>query len=280
MYTTLISTNDLAAHLHDPDWVILDCRFDTDDKNWGREDYQHYHIPGAVFADLEKDMCGAITPTSGRHPLPVPDFLVENFRRFGINKNSQVVVYDSATGGMAGRAWFLLKLYGHSSVALLDGGLPIWLAEGRETIDVVKKLPRGNFNGIPDMKKVASLKEVRGLAEDPHGMLIDARSPERFRGEVEPIDAIAGRIPGAVNRFYGNNVDADGLFLPADVLKREFSTLLGKEKPENAVVYCGSGVTACHHLVAMAHAGLSLPKLYAGSWSEWIGDPSNPIAKG
>ncbi len=280
MHTTLISTTDLAAHLNDPDWVLLDCRFDTEDKSWGLEDYLQFHIPGAVYADLEKIFCSPITPDSGRHPLPESSNLISSLRKLGVNQNSQVVVYDSATGGMAGRAWFTLKLYGHESVALLDGGLPMWLAESRQTAEGMENNPPGNFDGAPNLQMVATTDELMKISGNKDRLLIDARSPERYRGEVEPIDAVAGRIPGAVNRFYGNNIDSDGLFLPPETLKGVFSALLGNDKPENAVVYCGSGVTACHHLIAMASAGLKLPKLYVGSWSEWIRDPSNPIATG
>ncbi len=280
MFNALISTNELSLHLKDPNWVVIDCRFDLADKEWGAEEYAALHIPGAVYADLEKDICGPVTPTSGRHPLPEPNNFLAAMQRLGINNSSMVVVYDATGGGMAGRLWWQLKFYGHEKVALLDGGLPKWLSEGRDTKEGVESKPAGDFTGKPDNSMVVTTEEVKGMLGSKTTALIDARAPERFRGEVEPIDTLAGRIPGAINRFYNDNLDKNGQFLPADSLKTAFETLLTGFKLQEAVVYCGSGTTACHNLVAMASAGLPLPRLYVGSWSEWIRDSANPVERG
>lgn len=280
MFTTLITTEELAANLQDPEWVIVDCRFDLMDKEWGEEEYAQFHIPGAVFAHQERDLCSPVTPTTGRHPLPDPDTFVATLRRLGINNSNQVVVYDTTGGGMAARLWFLLKYYGHDAVALLDGGLPAWVSENRSTMEGVETRQPGKFTGTPRAKMVVTTDEVKNIVKEKGRALIDSRSPERFRGEVEPIDTVAGRIPGALNRFYGDNLDHNGYFKPPQTLNEAFKQVLGSIKPEHAVVYCGSGTTACHNLVAMAHAGLPMAKIYIGSWSEWIRDPENPIGKG
>jgi thiosulfate/3-mercaptopyruvate sulfurtransferase len=280
MFNTLISPTILADHLNDPKWVLIDCRFDLADKEWGAEEYEVLHIPGAVFADLEKDICGPVMPTSGRHPLPEPKEFIAAMQRLGVNNDSQVVVYDTTGGGMACRLWWQLKFYGHHNVALLNGGLPKWLTEGRDTTDGVESNPTGDFTGTPDNKMMVTTDEVKAMLGSSLHLIIDARAPERFRGEVEPIDAVAGRIPGAVNRFYNDNLDKTGQFLPADNLKEAFETLLSDLKSQDAVAYCGSGTTGCHNLVAMAYAGLPMPRLYVGSWSEWIRDESNPVGRG
>lgn len=280
MFKTLISTQELADHLNDTDWVLIDCRFDLADKEWGEEEYSHLHIPGAVYAHLEKDICGPITPTSGRHPLPDGKVFIAAMQRLGVNNNSQVVVYDATGGGMAGRLWWQLKFYGHEAVALLNGGLPKWLTEGRDTVGGIETNPMGDFTGTPDESMIISTEEMKTLMGSKKHAIIDARAPERFRGEVEPIDVVAGSIPGALNRFYSDNLDKNGQFLPAESLKTAFEALLGNLKPQEAVAYCGSGTTACHNLVAMAYAGLPMPRLYVGSWSEWIRNPNNPVGKG
>lgn len=280
MYTTLISTKELAEHQKDPNWVLIDCRFDLADKEWGAEEYTQLHIPGAVYAHMEKDICGPITPTSGRHPLPDGKVFIAAMQRLGVNNDSQVVVYDATGGGMAGRLWWQLKFYGHEKVALLNGGLPKWLTEGRDTTEGIETNPAGDFTGSPDESMIVTTDEMITLMGSKAHAIIDARAPERFRGEVEPIDVVAGRIPGALNRFYSDNLDKTGQFLPADALKTAFEALLGSNKPQEAVAYCGSGTTACHNLVAMAYAGLPLPRLYVGSWSEWIRDPKRPVGKG
>ena len=280
MLNTLISTNELADHLNDLNWVVIDCRFDLADKEWGAEEYAQLHIPGAVYAHMEKDICGPITPTSGRHPLPDGKVFIAAMQRLGVNNDSQVVVYDATGGGMAGRLWWQLKFYGHEKVVLLNGGFPKWLTEGRDTAEGVESNPSGDFTGTPNERMMVTTDEVTAMLGSKINAIIDARAPERFRGEVEPIDTVAGRIPGALNRFYNDNLDKNGQFLPTDALRKAFETLLGDLKPQDAVAYCGSGTTACHNLVAMAYAGLPMPRLYVGSWSEWIRDTMRTVGKG
>ena len=212
--------------------------------------------------------------------MPDGKVFIDAMQRLGVNKDSQVVVYDSTGGGMAGRLWWQLKFYGHEQVALLNGGLPKWLTEGRDTAEGIETNPAGDFTGKPDESMIVISDEMKTLMDSKTHAIIDARAPERYRGEVEPIDVVAGRIPGALNRFYSDNLDKTGQFLPADALKTAFETLLGDYKPQEAVAYCGSGTTACHNLVAMAYAGLPMPRLYVGSWSEWIRDPNRPVGKG
>ena len=278
MFTTTISTEELADHLHDPDWVIVDCRFDLAKPDWGFESYQEAHIPGAVYAHLDRDLSGPVTPRTGRHPLPDVDEMGRRLEKFGIRASSQVVVYDTSGGAYAGRLWWLLRFLGHSAAAVLDGGFGRWQSEGRPTATWIETPPTGSFAPNPDWSMVASAEEVERIRQDPAYRLIDARAPERFRGEREPIDPVAGHIPGAVNRFYGENLAPDGAFLPAQTLRQQFAHLIGQTAPENVVVYCGSGVTSIHHILAMELAGLPGARLYVGSWSEWIRDENRPVS--
>jgi thiosulfate/3-mercaptopyruvate sulfurtransferase len=277
---TVISCRELQEVLHHPDLVIVDCRFDLAVPDWGYEEYQALHIPGAVYADLDSDLSGPKTPLTGRHPLPQTDDFCRNMSRLGIDSAKRVVVYDATSGSYAARLWFLLQLFGHSDVSLLDGGFIQWHQEGYPIESGVVTNSPVEFIGTPDMGMLVSTTEIEKLYQNPEWLVIDARAEERYRGELEPIDPVAGRIPGAVNRFHGLNIDSDGLFHSRDRLHAEFTNLLAGHSPEKTAVYCGSGVTSCHHLVAMAYAGLPLPKLYLGSWSEWIRDTSHPIAKG
>ena len=280
-YTSIISAEELKAYLGQPDWVIVDCRFDLSNPDWGFGDYLYSHIPGAVYAHLDYDLSGPRTALNGRHPLPESDTFREKLGRLGIDRSKQVVVYDTTGGSFAARLWWLLKYYGHDRVAVLDGGYSRWRRLlGYPTESGNHTNSRVQFTGAPDHRMVATTGELQTLSAERHILLIDARAPERFRGEVEPLDPVAGHIPGSVNRFHGLNLDQDGQFLPAADLRAAFLSLLGSTPPEKAVVYCGSGVTSAHHLVAMAAAGLPLARLYAGSWSEWIRDPSRPIARG
>ena len=279
-YTHIISATDLQARLENPDWVIVDCRFDLAQPGWGFQDYLYGHIPGAVYAHLDYDLSGPRTAINGRHPLPDAEAFRASMGRFGIDRSKQVVVYDTTNGSYAARLWWLLKYYGHERVALLDGGLTRWkylnlpIEYGSHTNKAVV------FSGSPDPRMVVTTGEVQALSAQNGALLIDARAQERFRGELELIDPVAGHIPNAVNRFHGLNLDRNGLFLPEATLREEFERLLAGSPAEKAVVYCGSGVTSAHHLVAMAIAGLPMARLYAGSWSEWIRDPDRPIAKG
>lgn len=278
-YETLITTTEVARHLADPNWAIVDCRFALDDTEQGRRAYQEAHIPGAVYAHLDEDLSGPIVPDqTGRHPLPDVETFADTLSAWGIGNDSQVVAYDDRGGAIAARLWWMLRWVGHDAVAVLDGGWPRWRDQARPTRSGVERPVVADF--IPHSRPhlLVSGQEVAERLGDPALLLVDARSPDRFRGENETLDAVAGHIPGAVNAFYGRNLDEEGGFLPAAELRRRYRTLLDDKGPEQAVVYCGSGVTAAHDLLALRHAGLGDAILYAGSWSEWITDPERPVA--
>lgn len=279
-YHTIISPSALANSLQTKDWAIVDCRFDLAQPGWGEEDYQKGHIPGAVYAHLDRDLSSPVTPQTGRHPLPEIDVFSKRLGMWGISNQTQVVVYDTTGGAYAGRLWWMLRLLGHRRVAVLDGGYQRWIKEGFPTAKGNETRPNEKFEPLPDWNMVIDTEGVEKILRDAGFLIIDARAPERFRGEKEPIDPVAGHIPGAVNRFHGANLDSDGKFLPAEELHKEFSLLLGKTPGERTVVYCGSGVTSCHHLLAMEIAGITGARLYAGSWSEWIRDPNRPVKTG
>jgi thiosulfate/3-mercaptopyruvate sulfurtransferase len=273
MYTTIISPEILLSHLSDPDWAIFDCRFDLKDPNWGLINYQESHIPGAVYAHLDRDLSAPVIPAqTGRHPLPAVEDLAARFSAWGINHQTQVVVYDTAGGAYAARLWWLLRFLGHTAAAVLDGGFQSWQKAGYPLSTGIETHSPSVFTPQPNWDMIATTQEVEQVHSNPHYRLIDARAPERFRGEVEPIDPVAGHISGAVNRFHGANLQPDGKFLPPEVLRSQFSDLINPVLLENTIVYCGSGVTSCHHLVALERAGLPSARLYVGSWSEWITD--------
>lgn len=278
----LIAPQQLAERLGDPKLVILDCRFALEDPDYGQRSYAEGHIAGAHFADLERDLSGPVTKgVTGRHPLPDASRLIERLQQWGINNDSDIVLYDDGPGAFAARAWWLLAWLGkRSGVAILDGGLKAWHAAGLPlSLDPADKR-EGRFSGEPDLALLIDAEQLRKRLGDPALTLLDARAQPRFRGEVEPIDPVAGHIPGAQCAAFTDNLGADGRFLPAEQLKARFSTLIGTRKPEALVAYCGSGVTACHNLFALSLAGYPLAPLYAGSWSEWITDPQRQIATG
>ena len=278
-YTTLIETSVLAASLDDPTLAIVDCRFDLKDTSAGERAYQAGHIPGAVYAHVDDDLSAKKTGTNGRHPLPdVPTFTA-TLGRLGIDAAIQVVVYDQDSGGFASRLWWMLRWLGHDGVALLNGGFAKWAAEGRPTRSGVELRPRRVFVPHPQPQMVADAADVAQMVGSPEWRLIDARAPERFRGDIEPIDKVAGHIPGAVNVPFLENLDASGTFKPSAELADRFRTAAGTTPPDHLVAYCGSGVTACQNLLAMEHAGLKGARLYPGSWSEWSSDPSRPMTK-
>jgi len=278
-YQTILATELLAGHLNDPDWLIFDCRFDLTNPNWGFTDYQKGHIPGAVYVNLNDDLAGPVTPQTGRHPLPDPAIFAQKCAAWGITASSQVVIYDLNGGGYAGRFWWMLRAIGFSNAALLDGGLPKWVKENRPLATGVES-PNKTTNSIApipfDPSRWINSNEILKLVNSKSHLLIDARAPERFKGEVEPIDTVAGHIPDAVNRFYGLNLTEDGTFKSPETLRAEFQTILNGIRPEDAIVTCGSGVTSCHHILAMEIAGIPGARLYPGSWSEWIRDLSRP----
>lgn len=275
----LISTNQLAARLGDHQIRILDCRFSLADKQAGERNYLQGHIPGAVFADLERDLSAAISPGSGRHPLPDSEQLISKLRAWGISNNSEVVVYDDMQGAMAARMWWLLRWLGHEQVALLDGGINKWNAEGRELETQIPKYPAGQFKARADNSAWLTTEQIEHALAQQSIVLIDARSAARFAAEEEPIDPVAGHIPGALNRPFQCNLNSAGTFLSPDALRQSFAEITSYHPPQQVVHMCGSGVTACHNLFAMELAGIAGSKLYVGSWSEWIRDPARPIVQ-
>src|SRR5436190_20484933 len=279
-FSTLISTAALADRLDDPTWVVVDCRFALDDTSWGEREYETRHIPGAAYAHLDRDLSGPKSGTNGRHPLPDPGALAATFGRLGITRDVQVVAYDQDTGMFASRLWWLLRWLGHEAVAVLDGGFAKWIAEGRPTTSGDDQRAAPAFIGTPRSDLSMNADEVAAVMHAPDWRLVDARAPERFRGETEPIDKVAGHIPGAVNHFFKWNLDERSTFRPADAVRQRLRDSIGDIRPDHIVVYCGSGVTACHNLLALEHAGLHGAKLYPGSWSEWSADPALPMELG
>lgn len=280
-WTTLVEPQDLAAGLGDSGLRIVDARFSLVDPAQRRQGYEQSHIPRAVYADLNEDLSDLQKTGQGRHPLPEDEDFARKLGRWGIAPGHQVVVYDAGDGSMAAaRFWWLLKLLGHERVAVLNGGLNAWraerLPETRETERVAETAPYpARFQGAA----IADAEEVLSRLGQPAGWLFDVRAAERFRGEVEPLDPVAGHVPGAVNQPFSQNLH-DGRFKSSAELRDQLASVLAGRKPEEVVVMCGSGVTACHLLLAMEHAGLHGARVYAGSWSGWISDPSRPIATG
>jgi thiosulfate/3-mercaptopyruvate sulfurtransferase len=278
-YDTLVSSGDLARHLGDPAWAIVDCRHNLATADAGEEAYRSAHIPGALFVHLDRDLSGAKTGRNGRHPLPEVKALVTTLGALGVDASKQVVAYDQNAGMWASRLWWLLRWLGHSAVAVLDGGMDKWLAEGRPVSDEVHSPRPATF--VPARPvAVASAGEILRHLNDGELLVLDARAPERYRGDLEPIDPVAGHIPGARNRPYTENLAPGGSLKPAALLRSEFEAVLAGKSPATVVHQCGSGVTACHNALAMAVAGLSGSRLYPGSWSEWIADPARPVARG
>ncbi|MHA6791543.1 sulfurtransferase [Pseudomonas bijieensis] len=278
----LISPQALEQRRSQPGLVILDCRFALEDPDYGQRSYAEGHIAGASFADLERDLSGSVTKgVTGRHPLPEPGALIERFKAWGIDNDSDVVLYDDGPGAYAARAWWLLVWLGkRDGVYILDGGLKAWHAAGLPLSLDPPQNHRGNFSGAPDASLLLSAQALQQCLGQSEMTLLDARALPRFKGEVEPIDPVAGHIPGAQCAAFTDNLGADGRFLPADQLKQRFAEKLGERSPTELVAYCGSGVTACHNLFALCLAGYPLGKLYAGSWSEWINDPQRGVATG
>jgi len=276
-YTTLIDSATLAANLDHPDWVVVDCRFDLANFAAGRKAYAAGHLPGARFADLDADLSSTVTAATGRHPLPDHEVLAAKLGAWGIDRLVQVVVYDADVGAFAARLWWLLRWLGHEHVALLDGGLHAWQGEGLPVTRALPVIHARHFDGQPQAAQVVSTETV---AAGTAGLLLDARIGERFRGELEPIDPVAGHIPGSANLPLQKNLGDDGRFLPATELEALYRAQLGDREPATVTHYCGSGVSACHNMLAMEHAGLAGSRLYIGSWSEWIRDPDRPVALG
>jgi thiosulfate/3-mercaptopyruvate sulfurtransferase len=276
----LVSVEQLRGHLHDARWCIVDVRHDLFDTEAGIRAYQAAHIPNAVFAGIDTQLSGKKTGFNGRHPLPPRDELVETFRGWGINSDTQLVAYDAQGGQFASRLWWLARWLGHARVALLDGGWPKWLNDTHLSSQQLPKKTRGNFTASESLMPLATVDQVLHSLDNQDRMLLDARTAERYRGEQEPIDPVAGHIPGARNRPWQQNLNPDQTFKSARELRSEFETLLNQRTPDQITHQCGSGVTACHSVFAMELAGLPGSALYGGSWSEWIADPARPVATG
>ncbi len=275
-----ININDLLNHLEDPNLVLIDCRFDLKDTDWGYKSYLTSHIPGAVYAHLDHDLSSTVTPKTGRHPLPDADGFNQTLRRLGVNPSSQIVAYDTSGGAFAARLWWMLRYFGHISVAVLSGGYTKWESENHPMTSGSQQNFASQYEIYSQGTKSLLLttdEVIENLQTDKY-VLMDARSYERYCGKVEPIDAIAGHIPGAINRFHGENLNPDLTIKPKNQLHHEFKQLLQEVSPEKVVVYCGSGVTSCLNILAMEYAGLCGAKLYPGSWSEWIRISEHPIS--
>jgi thiosulfate/3-mercaptopyruvate sulfurtransferase len=278
MFTTLVSATELAAHLDDPRWLVFDCRHDLLDNGAGRDAYALSHIHGAHFIHLDEDLSGPKSGTNGRHPLPDPAQFCARLAALGMRNDVQAIAYDASGGFYAARLWWMLRWVGHREVAVLDGGWNAWLQGGFPVSSQIPQATAGVFAGAARDCTV----DTRTIERAPGNStlrLIDARSPDRFRGENETLDPVGGHIPGALNRFFKENLAPDGCFKAAADLKHEFTRLLANTAPTAVVHQCGSGVTACHNLLAMEVAGLSGSRLYPGSWSEWCSDPRRPVAR-
>ena len=278
-YTDLISTTDLVNNLHNDNLVIVDCRFDLTNPEQGFKDYLSAHVPGSFYANLDKDLASPVTSQSGRHPLPDKDAFSKMLAGWGVNDQSQIVAYDQVGGSMAVRLWWLLRYFGFNRVAILDGGIKQWVSENRPMDDILPKL-RVNASLpslTPNPNMLVTTQEMTKLLNSPDFLIIDARSPERYMGQSETIDKIAGHIPGAINRFHGLNLNYLGLMKSSEKLRQEYLSLIDHHAYNKVVVYCGSGVTSCHLILAMKIAGIDGPRLYLGSWSEWIRDPGRPV---
>jgi thiosulfate/3-mercaptopyruvate sulfurtransferase len=280
-YTTLISTVELYKHLHDPNWVVFDCRFSLADPARGQKDYSCAHIPGAVYAHLDEDLSGPVVRgVTGRHPLPSVEAISEKFSRWGIGPGVQVVAYDHNGGAMAaGRLWWLLRWLGHDAASVLDGGWSVWIREGLPEHSGVESRPTRRF--IPKLRPelVVNSTEVEKIYQDPAYRILDARSADRYHGVNEIIDPVAGHIPGAISAPFTQNLTPSAQFMSEERLRERYLALLNGVPAANTVVYCGSGVSAIDDILAMECAGLGFARLYAGSWSEWITDTRRPISK-
>ena len=278
MHTTLLAPSVLRAHLDDPAWVVVDCRFSLADTERGRRAYREAHIPGSVYAHLDEDLSGPIVPgVTGRHPLPDAARFAQTLSAWGIDAGVQVAAYDDFGGGIAARLWWMLRWLGHDAVAVLDGGWPAWQKNGFPTRSGEETRPPRPFAPRARPEWIVGVDDVNTRRTDPSYRILDARAAERYRGEHEPIDPVAGHIPGALSAPFAGNLDADGFFLRPDALRARFEALLDGTPPDRTICYCGSGVTATHNLLALAHAGLGEARLYPGSWSHWITDPERPV---
>ena len=278
-WTTLISADELAACIDR--CVVVDCRHDLTDPSAGRRGYGEGHVPGSVFVSMDEQLSAPKNGRNGRHPMPSREQVRALLASIGLDDTRQLVVYDTASGSTAGRLWWMAKWIGHDAVAVLDGGLPAWRKAGYPvSTEPAATRAAGSLSLREPLAVLVDAEATGRAAADPAGLVIDARPAERYRGEIEPMDPVAGHIPGAVSRPWNRNVREDGRFKPAPVLRAEFEAMLAGRDPRQVVNSCGSGVSACNNLLAMAHAGLPGSALYGGSWSEWVSDPARPVATG
>lgn len=280
MHTALISTTELKSNLDRPDWLVVDCRFDLARPAAGEEAYAIAHISGAVYAHLDRDLSGPITPHTGRHPLPAPEQFAATLSRWGVSTETQVVAYDADAGAFASRLWWLLRWVGHRRAAVLDGGFKAWQSAGLPVTAQRPTRTASRFIAHPDRSMWLDAAQVAERVGRSDWRLLDARAPERFAGEVEPLDPVAGHVPGARNHPFASSMGENGRLLPADQLRERFAASQAGVADSNTIAMCGSGVTACHLLLALEAAGKPGAKLYAGSWSEWIRDASRGVGKG
>ena len=279
-FTTLIDANTLSEQLSREDLTLFDCRFDLGNVSWGETEYARAHLPGALYLHLDRDLSSPISAHSGRHPLPDPGSYAARLAALGVTPESQIVAYDQGNGAYGARLWWLARWIGLRNVAVLDGGIAAWRAAGLPLETAVRTPKPSAFTPTVTPNAWVTSDAVDELRQRPGNLLVDARGAERFAGRNETLDPVAGHVPGARNRPFLDNLGADGRFLPAEVLRSRFTTLLGSANASSVVAMCGSGVTACHNLLALEHAGFSGARLYAGSWSEWIRDPRRPVATG
>jgi len=282
-YQTIIDCQTLNNHLEDDNWRVFDCRFSLSDPGAGQLEYEKGHIPRAIFADLEKDLSSEKTRMSGRHPLPRVEDFIRTVEEWGVHPDSQVIVYDDAGGVFAGRLWWMFRWIGHKNVAVLDGGLPAWELSGlpvTNSFQSVESLTTGTYQAQLVDELVVSTTDIENNLTAREFTLLDARGPERFSGEKEPVDPVGGHVPYAINLPYKANLDENGCFLSAVNLRERFEPLVASLGSKNVVHMCGSGVSACHNILAMEIAGFRTPQLYVGSWSEWVNNSSRPIATG
>lgn len=280
VFKTLITADQLSTL--DAEYCLIDCRFSLADPEHGFKQYLTGHLPGAYYADLEKDLSSAITADTGRHPLPDFNQLTKKINSWGITDATQVVVYDDINGSFAARLWWLLRTLNHQNVAVLDGGIQAWQASGqtlRQGVPLPVSSAKASFTGTVDKSSWCDIGELQASLKTNDCLLIDSRAQERFSGQQEPIDPVAGHIPGAVNLPNTDNIDQAGFFLNSDLLRKNYQRLIGNMPIQKVIHQCGSGVFACQAILAMEHAGLKGSKLYAGSWSEWIRDPKRNVCK-
>ena len=275
----LIGAEQLSLHLGQPNWRVVDCRFNLMKPEQGYEEYLQDHIPGALYADLDKDLAAPVSESTGRHPLPLPDSFADTLGAWGIDNDTQVVVYDQASGAIAARLWWMMNWLGHEQVAVLDGGYTAWQKADLPVSDSVPPVEAVNFSPSPDWDLLTSTDELEASIEAGDApLIVDARDRARFDGKTEPIDSVAGHIPGAVNHPFSEAIDSEGCWKTAEELRQSWETVLGEHSGQRWISMCGSGVTACHLALSAAHVGYRLPSLYVGSWSEWIRNPERPIA--